>query len=170
MPAGYSAKCKTCNSSHRTEIEAWHVKDGMDFIAVSLRLKGMGIDISDRAISAHFNNHYNVQTEAREQYHQSQEKIVEDAKIRLSDLQILDELIQDNHVIHVGLKEQIKKLKDKFSVPMPAVQMFNGASAEICRAIKTKQEILGEDPESHKADTLLELINAVYDSEENSGG
>ena len=154
MPAGYSAKCKTCNSSLRTEIEAWHVKDGMDFIAISLKLKGKGIEISDRALSAHFNNHYNVQTEAREQYHKSQEQLVEDAKAQLTDLQILDELIQDGHIIHAGLSKQIKELKDKFSVPLPAVTMLNGAATEICRAIKTKQELLGEDPESKKADSM----------------
>lgn len=164
MPAGYSVKCKTCNSSLRTEIEAWHVKDGMDFIAISLRLKGMGIEISDRALSAHFNNHYNVQTDAREQYHQSQEQIKKDAEGRLTDLQILDDLIQDGHIIHVGLKEQIKGLKDKFSVPMPAVQMLNGVAAEICRAIKTKQEILGEDPESHKANAIGSLSEDELDA------
>lgn len=166
MPAGYSAKCKTCNSSHRTEIEAWHVKEGMDFIAISLKLRGMGVEISDRALSAHFNNHYNVQTEAREQYHKSQEQIAQDASERLTDLQILDELIQDNHVIHAGLRAALKGLVDEdkiLSVPLPAVQMFNGASAEICRAIKTKQEILGEDGGSKAAETFLDLMKLATD-------
>jgi len=158
MPAGYSTKCKTCNSPLRTKIEAWHTKDGMYFIAISLKLKGMGIEISDRALSAHFNNHYNVQTEAREQYHKSQEQIAEDANARLTDLQILDELIQDGHVIHSGLSKQIKELEDKFSVPLPAVTMLNGAATEICRAIKTKQELLGEDGGTKATESFLELI------------
>ena len=49
---------------------------------------------------------------------------------------------------------------------MPAVAMLNGVSDALCKAMKTKRELLGEDSESHKADTLLELINAVSDSEE----
>lgn len=131
----------------------------MDFIAISLKLRGMGIEISDRALSAHFNNHYDVQTEAREQYHKSQEQIAEDAKGRLTDLQILDELIQDGHVIHSGLCQQIKEMENKFAVPMPAVTMLNGVATEICRAIKTKQELLGEDPETKKADALDSLTD-----------
>ncbi len=163
MPAGYSSKCKTCNSPHRTEIEAWHVKDGMDFITISVRLKRMGIEISDRALSAHFNNHYNVQTEAREQYHQSQEQIVEDAKARLSDIQILDELIQDGHVIHAGLRQKIIGDKNYYSVPLPAVTMLNGVATEICRAIKTKQELLGEDGLSKQANAMESLTDVELD-------
>lgn len=37
-------------------------------------------------------------------------------------------------------------------------------------AIKAEQELAGDDPESRKADTLLELINAVSDSEESGSG
>jgi len=166
MPSGYSAKCKTCNSARRLEIEAWHVKDGMSPEAIEVRLKGLGEQISYRAISNHFVNHYNVQAEARAKYHESQAQIKQDAAEWLTDLQILDELIQDNHIIHSGLRSQIKDLDNKFGVPMPAVTMLNGVSDAICKAMKTKRELLGEDSESHKADTLLELINAVSDSEE----
>lgn len=158
MPAGYSSKCKTCNSSLRTEIESWHEKDGMDFSAIALRLKGMGVEISDRALSAHFNNHYNVQTEAREQYHKSQEQIAEDAKGRLTDLQILDEMIQDGHVLHSGLRKQIIGMENKLTVPLPAVTMLNGVATEICRAIKTKQELLGEDGATKAAESFLGLV------------
>lgn len=166
MPgAGYSAKCKTCNSARRLEIEAWH-EDGDDPRAIEIKLKALGEDISYVAIRSHLNNHYNVREAARERYHQSQQQMDVAVAERLTDLQILDELIQDNHIIHSGLRSQIRDLKDKFSVPMPAVAMLNGVATEICRAMKTKQELLGEDPESHKADTLLELINAVSDSEE----
>jgi hypothetical protein len=135
----------------------------MDFMAISLKLKSMGIIISDRAISAHFNNHYNVQTEAREQYHQSQQNLDEAANVRLSDIQILDELIQDGHIIHSGLRKQIKELTNKFSVPLPAVTMLNGVAGEICRAIKTKQELLGEDAENRKAQAMADLSDADID-------
>lgn len=168
MPSGYSSKCKTCNSSHRLEIEAWHEKEGLSPEAIEIRLKSLGESISYRAISNHFVNHYNVQAEAREAYHQSQEQIQKDATGRLTDLQILDELIQDNHVIHSGLRKQIKDLENKFSVPLPAVQMMSGVSAEICRAIKTKQEILGEDPGSKGAETFLELIRCAEDSSQDN--
>jgi NADPH:quinone reductase-like Zn-dependent oxidoreductase len=169
MPgAGYSSKCKTCNSARRLEIEARH-EEGNSPEEIEVWLKSLGESISYNAIRNHLQAHYNVQEAAREKYHQSQAQIEKDVVGRLTDLQILDDLIQDGHVIHVGLKEQIKELDDKFAVPMPAVQMLNGVAAEICRAIKTKQEILGEDSESRKTDTLLELINAVSDSEESSG-
>jgi hypothetical protein len=164
MPAGYSSQCKVCNSPSRLEIEAWSKKDGLSSRAISQKLAALGEKISHSSINTHMVEHYNVQAEAREQYHQSQEQIKKDAEGRLTDLQILDDLIQDGHIIHVGLKEQIKGLKDKFSVPMPAVQMLNGVAAEICRAIKTKQEILGEDPESHKADAIESLSEDELDA------
>lgn len=161
----YSSQCKTCNSARRLEIEAWYV-GGEDPRSIEIRLKGLGEEISYNAIRSHMKNHYNVQKAAREKYHQSQQQLEKDVGARLTDLQILDEIIQDNHIIHSGLRSQIKDLDNKFTVPIPAVSMLNGVSDAICKAMKTKMEILGEDPESHKADTLLELINAVTDSEE----
>lgn len=161
MPSGYSSKCKTCNSARRLEIEAWHEKDGMSPEAIEVRLKTLGESISYRAISNHFVNHYNVQEEARERYHKSQEQITEDAKTRLTDLQILDELIQDGHTIHKGISEQIKG--NPTDVSLPVVQLFNGSAAEICRAIKTKQEILGEDGGSKAAETFLDLMKLASD-------
>jgi len=163
--AGYSSKCKTCNSARRLEIEAWH-EAGDTSQEIEIRLKSLGEEISHTAILKHLNNHYNVQEAAREKYYQSQQQIENDANKRLSDLEILDALIQDNHEIHKGLRLQIKELKDKFTTPMPAIAMLNGVGDSICKAMKTKQELLGEDPESHKADTLLELINAVSETEE----
>jgi hypothetical protein len=102
-------------------------------------------------------NHYNVQEAAREKYHQSQLQIENDVAKRLSDLEILDALIQDNHEIHAGLRKQIKDLPNKFSVPMPAIAMLNGVGDSICKAMKTKSELLGEDPESDKADALRQM-------------
>ena len=166
--AGYSAKCKTCNSARRLEIEAWH-EAGDSPEAIEIRLKGLGEDISYNAIRKHLQNHYNVLEAAKEKYYQSKQQIEKDAEARLSDLEILDEMIQDNHIIHSGLRLQIKDLKDKFTTPLPAIAMLNGVGDSICKAMKTKSELLGEDPESHKADTLLELINAVSDAEEGQG-
>ncbi len=167
MPAGYATRCKACNSPHRLKIEYWHEKDGLSNRAIQAKLKAeFGEDISSVAIGNHLVEHYNVQADAREKYYQSQGQIEKDASGRLTDLQILDELIQDNHIIHTGLRAQLKDLSNKLSVPLPAVQMLNGVSAEICRAIKTKQEILGEDPGSRGAETFLELIR-LAESDDN---
>ena len=165
MPSGYSAKCKTCNSARRLEIEAWHVKDGMSPEAIEVRLKGLGEQISYRAISNHFVNHYNVQAEARAKYHESQAQIKQDAAEWLTDLQILDELIQDNHIIHSGLRSQIKDLDNKFGVPMPAVTMLNGVSDAICKAMKTKHELLGEDGSSKKAGAMQSWVDLMLEDE-----
>jgi hypothetical protein len=165
MPSGYSSKCKTCNSSRRLEIEVWHEKDGMSPEAIEIKLRGLGESISYRAISNHFVHHYNVQEEARARYHQSQEQIVINATERLTDLQILDELIQDNHIIHAGLRKQIKDLTDKFAVPMPAVAMLNGISDAICKAMKTKQELLGEDSGNKKAGAMQSWVDLMLEDE-----
>lgn len=168
--AGYSAKCKTCNSARRLEIEAWH-EEGDSAQAIEIKLKTLGEEISHTAILKHLNNHYNVQEAAREKYHQSQQQLEKDVGARLTDLQILDELIQDNHIIHSGLRSQIKDLDDKFSVPMPAVAMLNGVSDALCKAMKTKQELLGEDSGSHTATSFLELVElAEREPESRPGG
>ena len=57
--AGYSAKCKTCNSARRLEIEAWH-EEGDSAQAIEIKLKTLGEEISHTAILKHLNNHYNV--------------------------------------------------------------------------------------------------------------
>ena len=112
-------------------------------------------------------DHYNVQAAAREEYYKSNENLKAEAKKRLTDIQILDELIQDSFEIHSGLCSQIKEVTNKMAVSLPAVSLFNGTSAEICRAIKSKQELLGEDPESHKADALQSLSDADLDAKLN---
>ena len=154
MSSGYSSQCKVCNSPRRLEIEAWSKTDGLSSRAIAVRLKG---EISHAAINSHMKDHYNVQAAAREEYYKSNENLKAEAKKRLTDIQILDELIQDSFEIHSGLCSQIKEVTNKMAVSLPAVSLFNGTSAEICRAIKSKQELLGEDPESHKASALEEL-------------
>ena len=142
-PAGYSARCKTCNSARRLEIEAWH-EDGKTYDDIEIILKSLGESISSVAIRNHFISHYNIQSAAKERYVQSQMVMEVAIEKRLTDIEILDSMIQDNNIIRSGLSAQIKDMGNKFSVPMPAVAMLNGVSAEICRAMKTKQDLLGE--------------------------
>ncbi len=168
MPAGYSSQCKVCNSPNRLQIESWSKKDGLSSRAISSKLKAIGEEISHTAINSHMAEHYDVQAEARERYYQSQREIEKAAGERLTDLQILDELIQDSHIIHQGLRKKIKAMGENsiLSVPLPVVQLFNGSAAEICRAIKTKQEILGEDPGSKGAETFLDLMKLAAEPSE----
>ncbi len=165
MPAGYSSRCKVCNSSHRTEIENWSKEGGLSSREISSKVLSLYDEkISHNSIATHLTEHYDVQAEARDQYYKSNENIKADAAKRLSDLEILDAIIQDNHIIRSGLTEQIKEQSNKMGVPMPAVTMLTGVSSEICRAIKTKQEILGEDGASKQADAIESLSEAELDA------
>jgi hypothetical protein len=162
-PAGYSAQCKTCNSARRLEIEAWH-EDGKDYNEIATILKSLGESISSIAIRNHFISHYNIQSAAKERYIQSQMVMEVAVEKRLSDIEILDSLIQDNNIIHTGLRKQIADLGNKFSVPMPAVTMLNGVATEICRAMKTKQELLGESA----IDKVASAIESLSEDELNA--
>lgn len=167
MPAGYASRCKVCNSPHRVEIELWAKRDGLSSREIASKmLSEFDEKVSHTAVATHLSEHYDVKAEARDQYYQSKENIKTDAAKRLSDLEILDAIIQDNHIIRSGLTEQIKEQSNKMGVPMPAVTMLTGVSSEICRAIKTKQEILGEDPASKGAETFLDLMKLATETSE----
>jgi hypothetical protein len=161
--AGYSSKCKTCNSARRLEIEAWH-EDGIHPEAIEARLAKLGERISHAAIRNHLVSHYNVQEAAKAKYYESQQQLEKAAVARLSDIEILDSLIQDNNIIHTGLRKQIADLGNKFSVPMPAVTMLNGVATEICRAMKTKQDLLGESA----IDKVASAIESLSEDELNA--
>lgn len=162
MPAGYSSRCKTCNSPHRTQIEKWK-EDGMSTLQISLKLREMGEPISCPALENHFAEHYDVQAEVREQYYRSQAALQQAAGERVSEIQALDELVSSRLMLHRMLERILaSRLADPEDdlpkLPMAYVSLYTGCASEIRQCLKTRQELLGDDPDSRKASSLAELV------------
>ncbi len=169
MSAGYSSRCKVCNSQHRAEIEEWAKEEGMSPRAISSRLKEkFGEEISYKSIWQHLNEHFDIRAEAREQYQKSQQQYQRAVKKQLSDIEMLDATINDNFELSQATVAWLKDLIDKRKKPpMALVQLREKLQSEMRQAIKQKQEILGDDPESKKADavqSLVDLMIAASDS------
>jgi hypothetical protein len=78
------------------------------------------------------------------------------AKLRAYQLMELD----------LGGTYQTSKGEKRTLSPGAASTFWPTGEKMACEAIRTEQEIAGDDPETRKADTLLELLNAVNDREE----
>jgi hypothetical protein len=171
MPAGYSSRCKTCNSPHRLDIEAWH-EEGLSDRAIEARLESeFGEKISHVSLWNHFLEHYDVQSEVREQYYQSQLNLENEAQERVSEIQILDDVVQGKYRLHQRLDRLIGNrlagLEDGPPIELPKlplsyVSLYTGCASEIRQTLKQKQEMLGEDPTSKEAATWTELIASVH--------
>jgi len=171
MPAGYSSRCKVCNSQHRVEIEKWAKEEGMSPRAISSRLKEeFGEEISHKSIWQHLNEHFDVKTEVREQYQKSQQQYQRAVKKRLSDIEMLDATIADNYDLSQATTAWLKDLIEKRQkIPLSLVQLREKLQSEMRQAIKQKAELLGDDPMSRLADgvaTWAELVQAVMADED----
>lgn len=173
MPAGYSSRCKTCNSSHRLEIEAWH-KEGKSAEAIEILLKeAYGEEISCRAIRNHISEHYDVPAAVQEQYHRSQANLERDAGERISEIQTLDEVVAGKHRLHRTLEkiisnrleglEESEEIEELPKLPQSYVQLYNGCASEIRQCLKTKQELLGEDSGAKKAQAMETWIDLMLE-------
>lgn len=175
MPAGYSSRCKACNSPLRTQIEQWHSKDGDSSRVISARLKEMGEKISYRALDNHFGEHYNVADVASEQYAESQANMQVDAEARLSEIEVLDQMVAGKHALHQKLEriitnrladlEDVGGPADLPKLPMAYVSLYTGCAAEIRQVLKTKQELLGEDGSSKKAGAMQSWVDLMLEDE-----
>ncbi|AEE95301.1 hypothetical protein [Mahella australiensis] len=163
MSAGYSSRCKVCNSQHRVEIEKWAKEKGLSPRAISSRLKEeCDEDISYKSIWQHLNEHFDIKTEAKEQYQKSQQRFQKAVERRLSDIEILDDTIADNFELSQATTAWLKDLiKQRKNPPMALVQLREKLQSEMRQAIKQKQEILGDDPESKKADAVQSLVDLM---------
>jgi hypothetical protein len=171
MPAGYSSRCKTCNSPYRLQIEAWH-KDGVSPFGIETRLRALGEKISYHAIENHFQEHYDVQSVVQEQYYQSQANLEKEAQERVSEIKILDDVVQDKYRLHQMLdglfKSKLAGLSESETpgelpkLPLSYVSLYTGCASEIRQTLKQKQEMLGEDPTSKEATSWTELIASVH--------
>ncbi len=173
MPAGYSSRCKTCNSPNRLKIEAWH-EDGLADRAIQARLKAeCNENISYVAIGNHFAEHYDVQSEVLEQYEQSQANLQQAAEDRIAEITMLEDVAREKYNLHqrlgkilANLISRLEKSKNPEDIPkLPAayVALYNGCAAEIRQALKTRQELLGEDGEGKKARALESWVDLMLE-------
>jgi hypothetical protein len=174
MPAGYSSRCKACNSPNRLQIEAWH-KVGDSSRNIAARLKELGEKISDRAFDNHFAEHYNVQAEVQEQYQQSQANLQKEASERIADIQVMDDIVAGKQKLHrtiesilSGQLKGLEKAKDLVELPkLPAayVSLYIGCASGICQALKTKQELLGEDGAGRQAGAMETWVDLMMEDD-----
>jgi len=159
MPAGYSARCKVCNSGHRTEIERWIREEGLSPRQASQKLKDEYQEsISHKSIWRHMNEHFDVKAEARKQYQKSQQQIKEQAQKRLSEIEILDNIIAGDYELHQGVRQWLADLvTEKKRIPLALVQLLTATASEVRQHMKQKQAMLGEDPASKIAEVLSDL-------------
>jgi ATP-dependent Lon protease len=156
MPAGYSSRCKVCNSQHRVQIEKWAKEDGLSARVISAKLKEeYGEEISYKSIWQHLNEHFDVKAEVREQYRKSQEQYQKVVEKRLSDLEMLDATIADNYELSQATTAWLKDLIEKRrKIPLSLVQLREKLQSEMRQAIKQKLELTGDDPLNNVADAL----------------
>jgi hypothetical protein len=173
MIAGYSSRCKACNSPHRVQIESWKVEDKLHTSEISMKLKEMGDPISRRALDNHFEDHYNVSGVAAEQYQQSQANLQEVAGERVSEIQIMDKVVAGKARLHKRLEDILASLLESVIVndpelpklPVAYVTLYNGCAVGISQAMKTKQELLGEDSGSKKAGAMQSWVDLMLEDE-----
>ncbi|WP_156900252.1 hypothetical protein [Alicyclobacillus contaminans] len=127
-----------------------------------------GVTLSKVAVKRHFDTHFPVRDEVAKRYAEQSEAVLQEAvEKRLSDLELLDSMIErayrmnalaDDHIKEavsteypVTLKNGRPMLDAEYKPVMrkgvPAKQMvdlFNGSMAEFRQALKLKAELLGE--------------------------
>jgi len=181
MEVGYSARCKICNSEHRAEVERMK-EDGASLAEIAVWLKQRGQSVSKAAVHRHFMEHFPVREEVARRYVEQSRAVMEEAvQRRLSELEILDAMIERGYRMHLLAADHIEEavtkefpvllkngkplLDGEFKPVMrkgvPAKQMvdlFTGSISEVRQAIKLKTELLGEDPLSRAATTWAELL------------
>lgn len=171
MPAGYSARCKVCNSPHRALIEKWAKEDGMSPRAISDKLREEFQEIiSHKSIWRHLNEHFNVKAEAREQYQRSQQQMQKMVQKQLSDIEMLDQVAARNFELHRMAGAWLNQLvQERGKIPKALVDLYNTTSSEMRQAIKQKLELTGDDPLSNIADALR-LLWSDNDADAESEG
>jgi len=165
MPAGYSSRCKVCNSPHRAMIEQWAKGDGLSPRAISARLKEKFDEvISHKSIWQHFNEHFDVRAEAREQYQKSQAVMEKAVKKQLSDIEMLDSIARESYDLHKSAKEWLKQLvENKDKIPKSLVDLLAVTAGEVRQHLKTKAELLGDDPGSKIADAMVATLEELQE-------
>ncbi|MGE5593807.1 MAG: hypothetical protein ACM3X3_09035 [Betaproteobacteria bacterium] len=175
MPAGYSARCKVCNSPHRVQIEEWARKEGLSPRAISARLASeFGEPVSHKAVWRHLKDHFDVRAEARGLYEESKAKMEEFAGKRVSEVEELDGAIARA----AALNRKVTALLDgmlpdadgdksgramALRIPRSLVELYSATSAELRQHVKQKQGLLGDDPDSKLADAVVATLEELQE-------
>lgn len=165
MPAGYSSRCKACNSPHRAQIEEWARSDGLSPRAISARLQEkFSEQISHKAIWRHLSEHFDVKAEAREQYQKSRAAMQESVKKQLSDIEMLDSIARESYDLHKSAKEWLKELvENKGKIPKSLVDLLSSTAGEVRQHLRAKAELLGDDPDSKLADAMVATLEELQE-------
>lgn len=132
------------NSPYRNDIDLL-LMDGKSYSFISKWLKDMGENISRQTISRYHKDYMNVDKEASIQYQeiQAQEILREGVQARMSDIEILDRIIQKMGEVNLNLIAE-DKLVDLG-----------------LKALKNKKEILDAGDEDGEISNALNLIAAA---------
>ncbi len=180
MPAGYSTRCKVCNSPNRVRVEEWSKKEGLSPRAISARLASeFGDVVSHKAVWKHLKDHFDVKAEARDLYEKSKENMGEIARAQVSEVQEIDAAMIRaatlNRKVTAVLDGMLPDGKTEgddsrraaaLRIPRSLVELYTSTSAELRQHVRQKQELLGDDPESKKADAVLSLVDLVLAADE----
>jgi DNA-binding transcriptional MerR regulator len=164
MPAGYSSICKVCNSDHRVEIEHLYREQGMPSREIRQYLiEKYEEKINHSTIINHCREHFDVKAEALRQYNESQKGIKKVARKTLTDIRIIDQIIKENYRTYKAAKTWLDELlKDKFKTPPNSlILLVQNLEAETRQYMAQKQKLLGNDPESRKADAVQSLVDLL---------
>lgn len=158
MPAGYSSRCKICNSRHRVEVERWIKEEGISYREASKRLEGLGDHVSHVAIRRHCDEHFDVNADAREQYQRSQKEFQKAVEKQLSDIEMLDNIARGDYELHENARAWLEEIVSRREKPPKSlVDLLAVTAGEVRQQLKQKQELLGEDPTSKIAEALSVL-------------
>jgi len=166
MPAGYSARCRVCNSPHRVEIERWCRDEGLSPRRAAARLlEEHGEKISHMSIRQHMRDHFDVRAEAREQYRRSQEQFEQQVAKQLSDIEMLDQIARGNFELYQAARAWLAELVEaRERVPKALVDLLEVTAGEVRQQLKQKADLLGEDPLDDLSQVLLALADVADDA------
>ncbi len=165
VPVGYSSRCRVCNSPHRVEIEQWCKEEGLSPRAAAARLLEVyGEKVSHQSVWQHMRDHFDVQAEAREQYRKSRANMEKGVGKTLSDIEMLEAIAQGSYDLNQAAAEWVKKLvKEKEKIPGTLVDLLATTAGEVRQQIRTKLELLGEDPGSKIADAMVATLEELQE-------
>lgn len=159
MPVGYSARCRVCNSAYRAEIEKWCKEEGLSPRAASARLLEQYKEkISHKSIWQHMTEHFDVRAEAREQYLKSKQQMDKLVQKHLNEIEMLERVAAVEYELHQATGAWLTELvRQRARLPMALVALHEKTASELRQTVKTKAELLGNDPVNELANALRAL-------------
>ncbi len=169
---GYNPRCKLCNCELRADAEKLH-EEGASLQQVVDFLAKHDVTLSKAGVKRHFDTHFAPKDEAAQRYFEQSENVMEHAVVkRLTDLEMLDSVIERNYRLNALATENIEEsfttdhqvflkngrpaidpetfepIKRKYPPAKPIVELLTGTASEIRQAVKLKKDML--DPSEEK--------------------